>query len=428
MEGHGNLPRQHAARSKAAREAAKQREALVDLKLCELREYTDNYLEKVAEESGKPTEWLETRFYQMGKLSKQQRGVNSYNAYISRLAKEHREKGLPSQGKDTMIMLAKEAAESGAWKTAPVEVMESMKDDIEKQRQSRGTKKVTEKMIGRDIDSTMTRIEIEADGLHKRTRAEYLVLTLHSDVTDTWPMRVRASQRVDDAIFQLYKQTLDVFALKVQAYLTTGIAGVLKAGTKQPGAVALRSTIRNDVTGTLHAILINERNVPLGGLPDMGWAPSRYKKLVVDYGVELTGWTEPNGVCNLADLKTMPQLQRLKNAIDHGHCVWEALSDEDWEARRQSYNQYLETRNIKRKGKGKGKGAGKGKDAMDVDEDEGDDEDEDENGDDGDNGERDNDNLDAPGSGYHLIHPPIVPPVPVLQFVQGSSTGYAGYM
>ncbi|KAI0083351.1 hypothetical protein BDY19DRAFT_998643 [Irpex rosettiformis] len=407
-------PRKHAAQSKEARQAAKEREALIQLKLEELRQEAAERLQKISEDTGKNLEWLEMQFYQGGRLLKQQRAVNPYNAYISEQAQLRREQGIPSEGKKTIATLSREAAMSQGWKTVSPEEMEAMKKKLETKREVQVTKRV--------------------EGLHMRARSEYFLLTLHSDVTDTWPLRVVASARARDAVLQLYKQTVEIFALRVQSYITTGLSGSLKI-TKQSGAVALRSVIRDDITKALHTTLINERNTALENLPDMKWAPTRYEKLVVEHGVELTGWTEPGDICNPAQLTTMPQLQKLKNALDHGHCLWVALSDDAWEARKQIYNENLASRSVRKKrdgkGKGKDKAKGKGKqketDCMDVDGD--DDDEEEEEGEEGEqNGGPANGGIATyfgyPGFPGFPFVPPAPPTMPEFQFVQGNSVGF----
>lgn len=51
------------------------------------------------------------------------------------------------------------------------------------------------------------------------------MLTLNSGVTDTWDARVMASPGVEKALDSIYKQTSEVFAMKVQAYINSGVAG-----------------------------------------------------------------------------------------------------------------------------------------------------------------------------------------------------------
>ncbi len=51
------------------------------------------------------------------------------------------------------------------------------------------------------------------------------MLTLNSGVTDTWDARVMASPGVEKALDSIYKQTSEMFAMKVQAYINSGVAG-----------------------------------------------------------------------------------------------------------------------------------------------------------------------------------------------------------
>ena len=165
-------------------------------------------------------------------------------------------------------------------------------------------------------------------------------------------------------------------------------------------------------------------------------------KQTVDYGVELTGWTEPDGMRNVEGLKSIAQLQKLKNAIDCGQCVWVALADEEWDARKEAYKQATATKPTnKRKQKGKKKAQ--------RDHTESDDEDEDEDEDDVTSRDLDTSAIEDLGFAASL-QPPIIPTFPMipmpsvvptfptfpmpgmnldsgLDFAPGNSMGYQGW-
>lgn len=65
----------------------------------------------------------------------------------------------------------------------------------------------------------------QVSGLHNRTNMEYMVLAMHSQVTDTWPTRVFTSSRVKFALQNLHKQTDDTFSLRLQGFMTSGVEG-----------------------------------------------------------------------------------------------------------------------------------------------------------------------------------------------------------
>lgn len=52
-----------------------------------------------------------------------------------------------------------------------------------------------------------------------------MLFVFHPTVTGTWPIGVHVSDLAGEGLFQLVKQTPEVLALKLQAYLTSGITG-----------------------------------------------------------------------------------------------------------------------------------------------------------------------------------------------------------
>ncbi len=63
------------------------------------------------------------------------------------------------------------------------------------------------------------------EALSQRTGCHFLVLLLNSSVMDSWETRVFPSTEVKDALLNLFKLTPEDLALRLQAYLTTGIMG-----------------------------------------------------------------------------------------------------------------------------------------------------------------------------------------------------------
>lgn len=206
----------------------------------------------------------------------------------------------------------------------------------------------------------------------------------------------------------------------------TSLTGVVKV-VKENTTVSLKSAIRDIVTKglrTYHApctyhvvlnafnadtILMEERGVKEDALPlHMNWA--RYETLCVVYGIELKGWTGPDGVCNPDKLRGIAELQKLKNALDDRKCFWTVLTGEEWTAKKAANNAHVAS---KAKGKGKATAANLASVAMDVD-----------------NNVPDIVQAGASVSGF--IFPPTVPPIPATswsgqEFAQGSSTGWQGW-
>ncbi|KAI0087462.1 hypothetical protein BDY19DRAFT_907617 [Irpex rosettiformis] len=224
-----------------AKAATKELNILIDLRIRELWEDTDNHIAKIAEETGKSIVWLETQFYQGDKLSKHQYDVNDFNAVLSKAEKRARPAKL--QKADHCYSFKRDA---------PEEEVDKRKQKLEEKRQAKLN-------------------------LSKQAHTEYLVLTLHSHVTDTWTTHIFTSPRVKDVIFQLNKQTEDVFALGIQAYVTSGLTD---------------------------DILTRERNIAVGNLPRMEWA--HHEKLTVDYSVELIGEKEKAREDNAEDNTVVP--------------------------------------------------------------------------------------------------------------------------
>ncbi|KAI0765794.1 hypothetical protein BC629DRAFT_1442871 [Irpex lacteus] len=397
MPKNTSAPRQRATRPQESKQASKERNELADQQLHALRVEMEEGIKKIAAETGKTIEWVQMQLYQGGKLLKKRRAVNPYNAALSRAAKERREQGLPSLGRQTIAILSKEVAAAEEWKAAPEEEIEDWIQDILDKREVRRMR-VTDKTVGRDVQTTAGLLETEAAGLHKRTGAEYLLLTLTHNVTDTYDARVTASNGVKKGIEELYKQTPEEMGLRLQAFINAGVIGAVKT-MRENQTVSLKTAIRKAVTDGLHDILREEKNIPDDAMPRMEWA--QYETLCALYGVKLEGWTGPDGMCNPADLKGVAELQKLKNALDNRRCFWVTLTDDEWAMYKTAENERV----ARRKGKGKAVAENVNNNAMDIDE---------------------GTNMNT----VPFIFPPAIPPMPAFsfapytEFYQGNSTGY----
>ncbi|KAI0818790.1 hypothetical protein BC629DRAFT_1435612 [Irpex lacteus] len=387
MVNNTGTARRHAARPAESKRAIKERNELLNKELHALRLSMNEGVKKISEETGKSIKWVQMQLYQGGKLMNKKRAVNRHNVAISQAAKKRREKGLPSLGKQTIAILSKEVAESEEWQDVPEEDMEEWTQDILDQREAKVTR-VTDKTVGRDVQNTASILEAEVVGLHKRTGAEYLLLTLTHSVTDTYDARVLASNGVKIALESLCKKTPEEFALCLQAFINSGVTGAVQT-MKENQTVSLKGAIRKAVNDGLHAILRNERHVSENSMPRMGWA--QYGSLCATYGVRLEGWTGPDGVCNPGNLRGVAELQKLKNALDTRHCVWVLLTDDEWAMQKAAQDE----RTARRKRKGKAVAANIERDPMDIDED------------------AILNNLPGPQT---FIFPPVVPPMPEFPF------------
>ncbi|KAL6302237.1 hypothetical protein BKA93DRAFT_827512 [Sparassis latifolia] len=222
------------------------------------------------------------------------------------------------------------------WKNLPKDKEERILAQLESSRQEKAAiKKMPMKKVAYDIEKTMSRIDPELLGLSQRTGCQYLSFVMRSDVTDNWTTRTSTTSKVTEACMQLFKNTPEEMAMKIEAYLTTGLAGVIKA-TGGKRSTILKSEVRAAITKGFHDILLSKGSINKDDLPSMAWA--HYEKLVCTYGVELRGWTEPGPVCNPGDFKTIHQLEHLHAALqgDEPICHWVELDDTMWEARKEA--------------------------------------------------------------------------------------------
>ncbi|KAI0753902.1 hypothetical protein BC629DRAFT_1598571 [Irpex lacteus] len=332
MEANTNPSRRRAAPSKEVKAASKARSALVQQRLAELRKNLSARFEQISEETNRPVEYLEKLFYHGGELLKQERDVTKYNAYLHWYIEDMHEQGIPMDGKATLGNVSKKVAASGEWKSVPEDRMAVMVERLQDKR-SEKPMQITNKTVGRQVNSGVSKIENELYNLHQGVHVEYVMFAIHSSVTDTWPMCVNATPRAAAGLEQLFKVTPEVMALTLQAFVTSGIEAALKV-TKDNVNAGLRTIIRNDITSGLHEILKRERNITVEKLPRMEWA--NHDVLAVRFGVTLKEWPEPCGVRNPSHLKNSAALYNVKNALDSGKCHWVALSEEEWEAAKKA--------------------------------------------------------------------------------------------
>lgn len=91
-------------------------------------------------------------------------------------------------------------------------------------------------------------------------------------------------------------------------------------------------TCVNQLTCLLGDILKTKLNIKQDELPTR-MQYSRYNSLVTTLGVQLVGWPEidaqGNPIMDLDKLKTVPQWQRLIDALATGVCRWEVVPPEE---------------------------------------------------------------------------------------------------
>ncbi|KAL6308621.1 hypothetical protein BKA93DRAFT_746779 [Sparassis latifolia] len=299
------------------------------------RENYNGAIVRLAQGHAKSRPWVAMQLYSGGKLLAAACRKNLYNTVLHDRAlkrKEQDNKGLTGSGREALISLSQEVSMSN-WKNLPKDEEEHVLAQLESSRQEKAAiKKMPMKKVAYDIEKTMSRIDPE------RTGCQYLSFVMRSDVTDNWTTRTSTTSKVTEACMQLFKNTPEEMAMKIEAYLTTGLAGVIKG---QAIDYPQERSSRCDHKGlsTEHNaddILLSKGSINKDDLPSMAWA--HYEKLVCTYGVELRGWTEPGPVCNPGDFKTIHQLEHLHAALqgDEPICHWVELDDTTWEARKKA--------------------------------------------------------------------------------------------
>ncbi|KAI0671596.1 hypothetical protein C8Q78DRAFT_1128036 [Trametes maxima] len=312
---------------------------------------------ELAEKHKKTRQWIAMQLFRGGKLLADRRKTSLYNAVVHDLSKK-RSKAGNTHGRNTLSELAKEAA-TVDWKTLPKEERDRLLRQLEEDR-TPPVGRIPASESGNHVEGVMRRIQPELDGLAARTGCQYLLIITKRDVTDNWATRVCSTPKVAEACSEVYKCTPETMAMRMEACITSGKAGVIRAmGGKR--STSLKAEIRAKVTEGLEDILTRD-GVLATNLPRMEWA--RYESLVVGYGIALEGWPEglPEKICNPSDIKTTGELAILHAALfsEPPKCRWVRLSTEEWNTRKEKHRaEILEGRIKKRKSQGDGKGSRK---------------------------------------------------------------------
>ncbi|EIW62712.1 uncharacterized protein TRAVEDRAFT_43050 [Trametes versicolor FP-101664 SS1] len=292
---------------------------------------------QLAKDYKRSPQWVASQLYCGGKLLAPKRRKSLFNAALHNLAQKRKEEGNTGDGRKTLTHLSEELSLTD-WKDLSDEEKEKLLAKLQEDSAatSAPARRVTGKHNAHDIEGTMTRIDPEMDGLAQRTGCQYLSLLTRGDVQDNWAIRTVATPKVKEACIYLFKCTPDDMAMKIEAYAMLGIAGVLKL-TNGKRSTLLKAEIRAKINEGLREVLL-ARGITNDNIPNMVWA--RYERdIVCKYGVELIGWTEPPPIrTNPSDFKQIEQLERAHAALhgEHRPCRWIALSDAEWEKRKEA--------------------------------------------------------------------------------------------
>ncbi|KAG2071505.1 hypothetical protein BDR04DRAFT_1016011 [Suillus decipiens] len=110
---------------------------------------------------------------------------------------------------------------------------------------------------------------------------------------------------------------------KINTYITGGLGAVAHVSGERK-TTFYQKNIHDMVTSGLHMYF------PIMGhnktsLPAMAYA--NYEALVVEWGVELVGWTESQ-IVNPGDIQSSVHLKSLVTALQSGMCCWHQLNEE----------------------------------------------------------------------------------------------------
>ncbi|PSR94363.1 hypothetical protein PHLCEN_2v4464 [Hermanssonia centrifuga] len=170
--------RRHAKKTKevrsAARAAFKEKENMFWKEVDTLRKHNTTEISRIAREYDKTEKHVRVQLYRGGQLLVSKQKPSLRNAVLRDLAKQQKENGRPSEGRNTIIKLSKSIS------TAEIDVLPAEEKDrliqalIEDKSEKATVTKVNEGLIGRDIEHTMSRVEPEVSLLKSTRETETL--------------------------------------------------------------------------------------------------------------------------------------------------------------------------------------------------------------------------------------------------------------
>jgi hypothetical protein len=266
------------------------------------------------------------------------------------------------KGRDALPKLAKQCAEEGEWKNLDEEEKEWLLRSLREKKQADKQEPKGVVHASNDIAGTLSCLDPEVclysllgawrvlmetkiTGLVSRTGAHMWYAIVRSKTTNPFQPRTFVTPQITNAFNALFKMTPGEMALKVDAYITGGLAGVVRL-TGKNASVKLRSEIRELVLSGLCELdfdrlateitdlntgdtLIKHKKCTNDNAPT-AMSYTNYNGLVEKWGIELIGWTEPE-IANPSTIQTALGLNRLVNALRRGDCYWAPLTQEAWD-------------------------------------------------------------------------------------------------
>ncbi|KAG2121454.1 hypothetical protein DEU56DRAFT_718750, partial [Suillus clintonianus] len=244
--------------------------------------------------------------------------------------------GLP-MGRDTLALVTKQVSRSGKWKNLDSEDEDDLLRDMQNEKETKANVKVTGREAATDIENTLARVQPELLGLEKRTGCNIMWILARGKISDSFIPRSYASEPLQTAFLHLYKSTIESVGMQIDAYIASGAAGVIKMTTGR-NTTKLRGQVREMIRVGMHEILTKNRGVSEDSVPSVAY--NSYDAFVVKWGVELSGWTEGE-VRNPGNITSSVGLARLHAALKNNECYWRELTQDEWEAKKESFEQQV---------------------------------------------------------------------------------------
>lgn len=160
-------------------------------------------------------------------------------------------------GRSALTDLAKQLSENDDWKDMPIEEQERLLKQLRDSKEEKKMTKIAPSHSGNDIECTLVRLNAEVSSsphifnnailntMHLQIASlshcnpcHIWYILSHSKVTDNFAPRTLTIPQVTDACIALFKHTPEEMALKIDAFITAGLPGVLhQFGQNRPTRV-----------------------------------------------------------------------------------------------------------------------------------------------------------------------------------------------
>ncbi|KAG2113287.1 hypothetical protein BD769DRAFT_1673829 [Suillus cothurnatus] len=271
-------------------------------------------IESLAEKYNMSADWMSGQMYLGGKLLKRSRSAGVFNAFVRRKMHERKD-----NDEDDLLR------------------------EMQDEKEMKANIKVTGREAGIDIENTLARVQPELLGLEKRTGCNMMWILTCSKISNSFIPRSYTSEPLQTAFLHLYKSTIESVGMQTDAYITSGAAGVVKM-TTGCSATKLRTQVQEMIQIGMHEILTKKKGVSEDSVPSVAY--NSYDAFIVKWGVELSGWTEGE-VRNPGTITSSIGLAHLHAALKNEECYWRELTPDEWEAKKELFEQQVLNGTIK---------------------------------------------------------------------------------